>query len=195
MTLPDLLRALGPTAQAQANDGPAAGAEVSAVTYDSRQAIPGSVFVALRGGHADGASFGRDALARGAVVSAPVFKRIAEAALRHIGIGPTVNAPPPVLVARHDPQTDAMVPRPVGTPTTGAREPDPTPAGEMPDLRGLSAREALRMLSRIGLTPHINGDGFVIEQSPQAGAMLVRGDACLLKLGRRGASPAGGTSQ
>jgi UDP-N-acetylmuramoyl-L-alanyl-D-glutamate--2,6-diaminopimelate ligase len=40
---------------------------VTAVTYDSRQAGPGSVFVALRGANADGASFARDALNRGAV--------------------------------------------------------------------------------------------------------------------------------
>ena len=46
---------------------------------------------------------------------------------------------------------------------------EPTPAGQMPDLRGLSAREALRTLTRIGLTARINGDGFVIEQSPAAG--------------------------
>jgi UDP-N-acetylmuramoyl-L-alanyl-D-glutamate--2,6-diaminopimelate ligase len=40
---------------------------VSAVAYDSRQAGPGSVFVALRGVKADGASFARSALGRGAV--------------------------------------------------------------------------------------------------------------------------------
>ena len=38
----------------------------------------------------------------GGVVAAPVFKRIAEASLRHLGIAPTVNPMPPVLVARHD---------------------------------------------------------------------------------------------
>ena len=38
----------------------------------------------------------------GGAVSAPVFKRIAEAALTYLGVGPNLNAPPPVLVARHD---------------------------------------------------------------------------------------------
>ena len=37
----------------------------------------------------------------------------------------------------------------------------------MPDLRGLSAREALRTLTRIGMTARMNGDGFVLEQSPR----------------------------
>jgi beta-lactam-binding protein with PASTA domain len=55
----------------------------------------------------------------------------------------------------------------------------------MPDLRGLSAREALRLLSRIGMTARMSGDGFVVEQSPEAGSALVRGNACALRLGRR----------
>ena len=55
----------------------------------------------------------------------------------------------------------------------------------MPDLRGLSAREALKALSRIGMTARMTGDGFVLEQNPEAGAALVRGDACALTLGRR----------
>jgi cell division protein FtsI (penicillin-binding protein 3) len=130
----------------------------------------------------------------GAVVSAPVFKRIAEAALRHIGVGATVNAPAPVLVARHDAAADAMVPRPVGIPTTDDRAPEETPAGQMPDLRGQSAREALRTLSRIGLTPRIDGDGFVVEQSPEPGAELVQGGVCVLTLGRRAALPPEGPS-
>src|SRR3954469_3195291 len=43
------------------------GREVSRVVSDSREAVPGSVFVALRGAHADGTAFAREALARGSV--------------------------------------------------------------------------------------------------------------------------------
>src|SRR6185503_15455773 len=42
----------------------------------------------------------------GGAVSAPVFKRIAEATLTYLGVAPNLNAPPPVLVARHE-TTDA----------------------------------------------------------------------------------------
>jgi cell division protein FtsI (penicillin-binding protein 3) len=129
----------------------------------------------------------------GATVSAPVFKRIAEAALRHLGVGPTVNAPPPVLVARHESSGD-MAPRPVRAPIE-PRQAEATP-GQMPDLRGLSAREALRTLTRIGLTARLNGDGFVVGQSPEAGAVLVPGDSCVLNLGRRPpVQPVGGAQQ
>jgi cell division protein FtsI (penicillin-binding protein 3) len=127
----------------------------------------------------------------GATVSAPVFKRIAEAALRHLGIGPTVNAPPPVLVARHDSQAGGMAPRPIGAPAIIASRAESAPPGEMPDLLGLGAREALRRLTRIGLTARINGDGFVIKQLPLAGSPVVYGDASVLTLGRRPLTPEG----
>jgi UDP-N-acetylmuramoyl-L-alanyl-D-glutamate--2,6-diaminopimelate ligase len=44
-------------------------ADVSAITYDSRRAVAGSVFVALRGLKADGAEFVTQAVARGAVIT------------------------------------------------------------------------------------------------------------------------------
>ena len=67
MTLRDLLREIPPPHSADVSDASVGGTNVTAVTYDSRQAGPGAVFVALRGVNADGASFARDALSRGAV--------------------------------------------------------------------------------------------------------------------------------
>jgi cell division protein FtsI (penicillin-binding protein 3) len=115
--------------------------------------------------------------AYGGTVAAPIFKRIAEASLQYLGVPRTVNAPSPVMVAR----LDAGVPRTpaVQIERVAVRE------GLMPDLRGMSAREAMRALSRVGLTPRIEGTGFVIDQSPLPGATLIRGDAAVLKLGRR----------
>jgi cell division protein FtsI (penicillin-binding protein 3) len=40
--------------------------------------------------------------AYGGTVAAPIFKRITEAALRHLGVPSTINPPPPVLVTRKD---------------------------------------------------------------------------------------------
>ena len=61
----------------------------------------------------------------------------------------------------------------------------------MPDLRGLSAREALRALTKLGMTARMTGDGFVLEQSPAAGSALGTVDACIIKLGRRADAGAG----
>lgn len=131
----------------------------------------------------------------GAVVSAPVFKRIADATLRHLGIGPTLNAPPPFLVVRHDAAPADLAAEPVRAPLDDRRL-EPAQKGLMPDLRGLSAREALRVVNRIGMRAQMTGDGFVVDQTPRAGDTLVRGDACVLTLVRRPpALPAGGPPQ
>jgi len=122
----------------------------------------------------------------GGAVSAPVFKRIAEAALTYLGIGPNLNAPPPVLVTRHDPlQEPAPAAQPARAASMLAATLEPARNGLMPDLRGLSGREALRLLSQIGMSARLSGDGFVVDQMPTPGSSLVRGDACTLKLQRR----------
>src|SRR5947207_10061905 len=44
----------------------------------------------------------------GGSVSAPIFRRIAEATLRYLGVPPSVNPVPPVIVARHQDQRPAV---------------------------------------------------------------------------------------
>ena len=69
MILRELLRGapgVPALAEAAADVRPALDREITDVVYDSRRATPGAVFVALRGQHADGQSFVRDALSRGA---------------------------------------------------------------------------------------------------------------------------------
>jgi UDP-N-acetylmuramoyl-L-alanyl-D-glutamate--2,6-diaminopimelate ligase len=56
-----------PFAALRAHSSTLGEAQVSSVVYDSRQAVAGSVFVALRGLQADGSVFVRDAVSRGAV--------------------------------------------------------------------------------------------------------------------------------
>ena len=68
----------------------------------------------------------------------------------------------------------------------------PATEGFMPDLRGLSAREAVSSATHIGLRARLTGNGVVVEQSPEPGALLVPGDGVQLKLGRRPVPAAGG---
>ncbi|HET7220331.1 MAG TPA: penicillin-binding protein [Vicinamibacterales bacterium] len=124
----------------------------------------------------------------GGAVAAPVFKRVAEASLRHLGIAPTVNAPPPVLVAGRTAESEAVV-TPISLRSARTKA-IPAPDGYMPDLRGLSAREALRTITNIGLTPKFKGSGFVLDQQPAPGSVLIPGDACTVTLGRQLAPPA-----
>ena len=54
----------------------------------------------------------------------------------------------------------------------------------VPDLRGMSAREALRELARLGLSARMEGIGFVVDQNPPAGSPLEPGATCTLVLNR-----------
>jgi cell division protein FtsI (penicillin-binding protein 3) len=121
----------------------------------------------------------------GGTVSAPIFHRIADAALRYLGATPTVNPVPPVLVARYDASNRITVAGPA-KPMTIVPAVSPSAMGQvvLPELRGLSGREALRVLARLGITPHVVGDGVVIDQNPLPGAVLEPGGACRLGLGR-----------
>src|SRR3954447_7236607 len=116
----------------------------------------------------------------GGVVSAPVFKRIAEATLQYLGIGPTINPPSPVMVARQDDDgTDPESAVPVVSLVVDG------PPGTVPDLRGLSARDALHRLVNVGMTARVTGDGFVVAQAPAAGAPIDGEAVCRLVLERR----------
>jgi cell division protein FtsI (penicillin-binding protein 3) len=123
----------------------------------------------------------------GGLIAAPIWKRIADASLRQLGITPTINPEPPVIVARNQPQpvspTAAVV-----QPNVMAIPADMTSAG-LPDLRGMSAREALRELAKVGLSAKMQGVGVVVDQDPPAGSPYEPGATCTLVLNRRLATP------
>jgi cell division protein FtsI (penicillin-binding protein 3) len=119
----------------------------------------------------------------GGVIAAPIWKRIADASLRQLGITPSINPAPPILVARHQ-QTQVAPAAIVGNPTVMAMPANMTEAG-LPDLRGMSAREALRELARLGLTARMQGAGVVVDQDPPPGSAFEPGDNCALVLSRR----------
>ena len=116
----------------------------------------------------------------GGWVSAPVFKKIAEATLQYLGVGPTVDPPAPVLMVRRD---AAALENSASADSVVSLVADGLP-GAMPDLRGLSAREALRALVRRGMNAQVTGDGFVVSQDPQAGTSVDAGGTARVLLAR-----------
>jgi cell division protein FtsI (penicillin-binding protein 3) len=128
----------------------------------------------------------------GGAVAAPVFRRIAEGALRQLGIGPTVNAEPLVIVKRESHAEDVL-------PTHVSMIRNPRVAADeaaapdyMPDLLGLSAREALRVTTNLGLILAVTGSGFVVEQSPPPGLPLTDMATATIRLDRRPRATAAG---
>jgi cell division protein FtsI (penicillin-binding protein 3) len=119
----------------------------------------------------------------GGPVSGPVFKRIAEATLQYLGVGSTINPSSPVLVARDDDPSRAH--------TSGADISEPIvslvadgPPGTVPDFSGLSAREAVRRIVKLGMNARVSGDGFVVSQDPAPGLPIEDDGVCRLVLER-----------
>jgi cell division protein FtsI (penicillin-binding protein 3) len=126
----------------------------------------------------------REGRAAGGRIAAPIFQRIAAATLRHMGVAPTLNAPPPVVVARRAPSPITPTAAAVHAPDIVPLMPGSSQASLFPDLRGLSARDALRTLAQLGVTAKLQGAGNVVEQTPPPGTPLERGESCTLVLER-----------
>jgi len=120
----------------------------------------------------------------GGAIAAPIFKHIAEASLRMMGVTPTINQPPPVMIAHRN---DSPVTTTAATlsPSIVTMTASMTDGGGLPDLRGMSARDALRELARLGLWAKMEGAGVVVEQTPEPGSLIEPGGACTLVLNRR----------
>ncbi|MGE3956820.1 MAG: penicillin-binding protein [Vicinamibacterales bacterium] len=117
----------------------------------------------------------------GGPVAAPIFRRIAEETLRYLRVPPSINPETPVLVARTD--VAPTVPTHVIVPDAPLPV-EPEEPGTVPDVRGLSARDAMRKLTQFGLRAHMNGDGFVTDQDPEPGTPANEGAVCRLTLAR-----------
>ncbi len=95
----------------------------------------------------------------GGQVAAPVFSRIAEQSMRYLQISPTEPLGPVVL------------------PEVVFEEPEPLPplarlrkegaALTMPDCVGMSSRQVLQTMERVGLNIKLKGNGRVVEQHPE----------------------------
>ena len=115
----------------------------------------------------------------GGSVAAPVFKAIAEPALRYLAVPESINPPAPILV-------NAAVSGPAPVATSAVKEPPEIPivvgttlvGPGMPDLTGFSAREAMGIVSEIGMAPSLTGDGVVVSQSPAPAHRLRTGASC-----------------
>ena len=124
----------------------------------------------------------------GGVVAGPVFKRIVEAAIQHLGLPRSI-----------DPATASdgrAARRSIGDARglwaqrrAAAATEAPSRDGMMPDLRGLSARSAVRALARAGFMPQVAGRGVVTAQDPMAGTALGPGTSVRLWLDRELPSP------
>jgi cell division protein FtsI (penicillin-binding protein 3) len=118
----------------------------------------------------------------GGDLAGPVFRRVADAGLRYLGVTPSgtiaksLRAPkgaePPTVLATAAASADAAAPAVVATLTEGQTR--------VPDATGLPAHDAVRAITRAGLLPQIEGTGRVVRQEPASGTAAAKGSSVRL---------------
>ena len=125
----------------------------------------------------------------GGTVAGPVFQKIAAAVLRLRGVPPSLNPPAPVLIARRDQHQPQPVSGPAEPAIVTLAADAPESPTVFPDLVGMNARDAARLLARLGVSPRLQGNGTVVSQRPAAGSPLDVMDSATLWLERRAPQP------
>ncbi|MBN8615773.1 MAG: transpeptidase family protein [Deltaproteobacteria bacterium] len=145
----------------------------------------------------------------GGVVAGPVFRRVGESTMRHLGVPPAgsgdalealedrarararAEREQQRAARRHVGRTEGPVAAvgsadesaDAGVAATETREPA---EGEtrVPGLTGLTARAVMRSLAEAGLTAQLEGSGVVAAQDPPDGSIATRGSIVRVVLGR-----------
>lgn len=127
-----------------------------------------------------------------AEVAAPVFAKVVSQALGILRVAPREQPSVSTLVAAARPPlrfADGVVP-------AGRRGPEqPAPPafrepGRTPNASGLSAREAVALFGKIGVSVRLEGSGFVVAQDPPAGAPIAGRAVHILTLSDSGPAAA-----
>ena len=98
----------------------------------------------------------------GGVVAAPVFRNIAQGALRHLAVAPQKMAALPSVAGQLEPHGRMGVRRAPNKMVEAGVE-------TAPDFVGLSFREVLEKAQALNVKVRLQGNGYVVKQSPAAG--------------------------
>ena len=142
----------------------------------------------------------------GGDIAAPVFREIAEQVLPELNITPDteVKSAPPMIaqLSKGSPQQikedaaqierrEETLPKMVAAKSFNGKTSEVVLAmatnrgALMPDLRGQSVRDALRLCSQLGLKLEARGDGFAMQQNPAAGTEVDVGQTVRVDFARR----------
>lgn len=128
----------------------------------------------------------------GGDLAGPVFRRVAEASLRYLGVPPSNAVPKIKTVTRAGDPAEATL-LAMGAAKTKADAKEETvpvvvqPVGpplplsvRVPDATGLGARAAVRSIGSVGLVPLVEGTGRLVKQIPSAGTPATKGSSVRL---------------
>jgi cell division protein FtsI (penicillin-binding protein 3) len=123
----------------------------------------------------------------GGDLAGPVFRRVAEASLRYLGVSPKGEPPKIKTVTRTDDPADKTLAAlkndapaaaaPSAAPSVG---PPPPNTVRVPDTQGMGAHDAVRAVGGAGLVPLVEGTGRLVKQVPGAGTAVPKGSSVRL---------------
>ncbi len=122
----------------------------------------------------------------GGLVAAPAFKEIAQAAMPHLGVQPSVAASQGSFLAEGLVRSEGRAPPPAPSAAPEAVT-DGTETGKVkvPDVEGRVGREAVSRLLGVQLEPKIVGSGRVVSQRPPPGSLVIKGTRVTVELAAR----------
>jgi cell division protein FtsI (penicillin-binding protein 3) len=146
----------------------------------------------------------------GGEVGGPIFKRIAEQVLAYLDVAHDVPTQPDMQTAKNhtgesnsnkaraaaetaNTENEARFQEAVAKKNPDAQSSAPTVAfGEedavtVPDMSGQTVRRVTEACMRLGLVPTLIGSGIALEQSPEAGTVVMRGSRVTVRFGRTAA--------
>jgi len=127
----------------------------------------------------------------GGDLAGPVFRRVAEASLRYLGVTPSSGPAKLAGVRRDGDPADAMLTAmkpasaaanaaaagPAAPPMLAASATPPPGSARVPDATGMPAHDVLAALGKAGFVAQIEGWGRAVRQSPPAGSAAPKGSA------------------
>ena len=123
----------------------------------------------------------------GGDLAGPVFRRVAEASLRYLGVTPSASSAKVQAVTRTGDLADQTMAAMHTSPRQEMFEPAVAPAGtvppdavRVPDATGMAARDAVRAMASAGLVPQIEGTGRLVRQAPAPGTPAAKGSSVRL---------------
>jgi cell division protein FtsI (penicillin-binding protein 3) len=115
----------------------------------------------------------------GGTVAGPVFRRIAEVTLRHLGIAPEGRQ---AILKKKKAQREAVA---VADPVEVQKEELEKGESAVPDVRSLPLRQAVIALHAESLVAEVSGSGVVVSQEPAPGKAVPHGAVVRIALEKR----------
>jgi cell division protein FtsI (penicillin-binding protein 3) len=115
----------------------------------------------------------------GGTVAGPVFRRIAEVTLRHMGIAPEGRQ---AILKKKKEQRKAVV---AADPNPPVEEEIAKGQSAVPDVRSLPLRQAVIALHAQSLVAEVKGSGVVVSQDPPPGRAVAHGAVVRIELEKR----------